>query len=435
MAKFFETLFFFGLLFLQLPPLFFILPAFNLHTLGKLILISTFFYKLIFNKDSKEILFKHKTIVSLFVLFFVSQSISILNVVSIEAFLRKYEDLLFASFAFFLLFFYLENQNHLRKILYILIFGFLANSLFQLLIYLAPIFFIQFGKIFMHPDSMNLITYKLQSSQLYFESYDEILIPIFFYFFIWAKAIPLKAFLITPIFVIGFFSFISNIRTKFLMFTFTTFCSFILFAKSLKKYFLLLLTLLLIFLYLVYKSQAVSLNFTVIERLFLEDPSRDYSTIVSRIDWWKRSVEIGMTSPLIGVGLGNYYDYLSWYKQKPFSLSILKNKVSEKIVQDPHNILFVTFVETGILGLIFFSLLIFYFIKKDFWIIKQQNKISSMFIIAFWPLFIHAFFNPSVVIKYQVLWWILRIVIEKYSLLSAFDKKRKLLFGSENVFS
>ncbi len=415
MIFFFENLFFFALILIQLPPFFFISRFLNIHTLAKLIFAFLFFYNILLNKNLKEILKKYKAILFFFILFFASQSISIFNVINVTAFWQRYEEFLFTSFVLFLLFIYLKKGN-VKKTVCILFLGFASNSLFQFLIYFYPKIFIQLGGMFIHPDLINLIAFKIQSGQLFFDSYDEILIPFIFYYFSQTKENKNKIGLIAPIFIIGFFSFISNFRTRFLMFIFAVFFSCILFFKRLKKFFPILLISSFIFLNLIYRLQISSLGFSVVERFLLTDKA-DYSSIVSRVERWKKSVEIGFSSPIVGVGLGNYYDHLTNFEQHKFSLSLFpqEKKVNEIMNNDPLNIFFTTFGETGFIGLFSFFLLIFYFIKEDLKKINNGNKISRIFIISFWTLFINSFLDPSYIIKYQILWWTLRVIIEKFS--------------------
>lgn len=406
-----KILFYFGLLLIQLPPFFLTSSWINTHTLAKIIFVFIFFYHIFYNKNKKEIFLQHKFIITIFLLFFISQSISIIYAVNIRAFLERYQNFLFSSLFFFLAFFYLRNKNSLKKIIYILFFGFFINFLFQFLIYFDPLLFSKIGYMFIHSGYMDLIVFNIQRGRVYFESYDEILIPVVFYYLTLTKSRSNKISLISFYFIIGFFSLVSNFRTKFLMLVFATFTPFILFIKNLKKYLLISIVLFLIFLYSVNKFQILSSGFSVFERFALEPQTEDYSTVTSRIDRWKKSVEIGMSSPITGVGLGNYYDYLSLKEQKNFSTSSLKEKHFELATQYPHNIFFTTFAETGFFGLISFTLLIFYFLKQDLTILfKRNNKLTISFIISFWTLFIFALFNPSITIKYQSLFWLLRIL-------------------------
>lgn len=417
MINVFENLFFSGLLLIQLLPFFFGQILFNTYTLAKGIFVFVFFYNVFFNKKLNKIFQKHKTIISLFAFYFISQSISIVYVLNIEDFIRKYQNFLFSSVIFLLLLIYIKNRSSILKVIYILIFVFLIDFLFQILIYIYPFLFIQLGNTFLHPAAMSLITYKIQMGQVYIESYDEILIPIIIYFLSQNKLSKHKVFFIFSFFTITFLSFVASIRTKFLMFIFSVIGSLALFIKILKKHLVLLTTAVSIFIFLIYKLQISSFGFTTIERLLLEDPIQDYSTIVTRIDRWKKALEIGSSSPIVGIGMGNYYDYLNWRHQRTFTSSVINSQsdIQQTMAKDPLNIFFTTFGETGSLGLFSLLLLIFYFIKKDIELLRQDEPFTKSFVISFWTLFIFAILNPAYSIKYQALWWVLRIVIEKLS--------------------
>lgn len=407
MIRFFENIFFFTLLLIELPS--FIPPFLSIstHAFAKIIFFCLFFYQILFNKEIKSILLKHKVIVSLYLLFFASQSASILNVLSVSIFLQKYQNIFFSSIIFFLSMFYLNKNNIVKKFIPILMLSFVINSLFQLVIYFFPLHFLKFGYWFIHQGQMDLINYNLKRFRIYFEDYGEILIPIFFYFLRRAERIHRKIILFFYIFLQGFFTFISTFRTKLLMYLFAFFSSLIFF----RKHFIVLMLIFLFSFYSFYKLQVSFFNFSILQRVLDED-FRDYSTVVTRIERWQKTINIGRSFPVFGVGLGHYYHYLNWHEQRNFSLFPLERKHFELSAQYPHNIFFSTLAETGFIGLISLVLLIFYFAKKDFYILRSKNQLAKSFIISFWTLFVFALFNPSINITYQMLFWTIRVAIE-----------------------
>ena len=147
--------------------------------------------------------------------------------------------------------------------------------------------------------------------------------------------------------------------------------------------------------------------------MLLEDKAEDVRTISSRITRGEKSIEIGLSSPIFGVGLGNYYDNLDFPMQKVFSRFKSINKEFELAAFYPHNIFFRTFAETGFLGLISLMMLFAYFIKKDVALLIGNKDLPKAFVVAFWILFIHAFFNPSSTVKFQSFFWLIRILIER----------------------
>ena len=54
---------------------------------------------------------------------------------------------------------------------------------------------------------------------------------------------------------------------------------------------------------------------SVLTRFLFEE--EETKTITSRVSYWKDALEIGLRSPFVGVGLGNYFDNLSTSSKKP----------------------------------------------------------------------------------------------------------------------
>jgi len=88
-------------------------------------------------------------------------------------------------------------------------------------------------------------------------------------------------------------------------------------------------------------------------------------------------------------------------------------KEFELAAYDPHGIFFKIFAETGFLGLFSFLLILGYFLKNDIKILSSKEEIPKIFVVSFWTLFLYALVNPSYTTKYQVLFWLLRILVEK----------------------
>jgi len=403
--------YFLSIFLIGLPPVFFLFSYINTHSIAKLIWLFSFLI-LGFKSYQKGIkLDISKTFLLLFLFYFITHSLSIIPAVNGGAFLEGYEDFFFSSIFFILSAFVIKGAKDIKKILVIFFIVAFMNAGFQTVIYFYPHLFTGLGGIFLHEGYLELILINIQRQRLYMEIYDETLIPIIFYFLTKRK----NREVLTPLFLlIGFFSFVSNFRTRFLMLVMALAGSVIVFLKEIKKYFLVLFAVGFLF-FSLYSILLQSTGFTVIQRVFLEDEYEDVSTVSSRINRWKKSVEIGLSSPLLGVGLGNYYDYLDSSMKQTISLFGHQEKEFEIAAHDPHNILFKTFAETGILGLMSLIMLLMYFLRKDFNVLKSDNNLSKAFVVSFWILFSHALFNPTATTKYQVLFWLFRILIEKAS--------------------
>jgi O-antigen ligase len=108
-----------------------------------------------------------------------------------------------------------------------------------------------------------------------------------------------------------------------------------------------------------------------------------------------------------GVGLGNFYNFLSnSYKKK--SINPWVNDLQQITFNDPHNILLSIGAENGFLALLFFTLLLLFFLKKDMKNFFGKKIINKILILSFWNLFLLGLQEPTYTLGYQILFWVLR---------------------------
>ena len=268
MISYLENLFFFSLLLTQLPPLYIQSQALNTHLLAKLILGFVFISSICKQRFKLALFKEHKVIIPLYIGYFISQSIYIIRAINIEAFIARYEDLFFSSLVFLLLFIYLNNQKQMRKIVFILFVSLIVNLSFQALIYFYPNLFIQLGNIFIHPKEMDLIIFNIQRGRIFFDSYNEIILPIIVLCFINNIYRKSQFFLIALFIFTVFFSFASNIRTNFVICILSVASIVILILRKAKIMTLIVVSIFFL-IFLSYKLQSVIIGFSVIERLLL----------------------------------------------------------------------------------------------------------------------------------------------------------------------
>ena len=411
LTKYIKFSYFTSVLLVGLPPVYFIFSIVNIHSIAKLIWLILFILVIFNIKNNLEINL-NKAFLILFLIFFLTQSASIVTARNVGAFLERYEDLFFSSIFALVTSAIMEKADDIKILIKILIATAAINVIPQLFIYFFPSLFISFSELFIHKGYLDLIELNIERGRIYLDIYDEILIPVLIFLSINNLKKKEGVFWIILTVLISIFSFISNFRTRFLMAASALAGSLVIFYKNLRKKLLLVLPLLTIF-YIIYNLVIQSMGFSVIERVLLEDKAEDVRTVTSRVLRWKKSVEMGISSPLLGVGLGNYYDNLDFSMQRAFSPfeSILKE--FELASYYPHNIFFRVFAETGFLGLLSIGLLFIYFIKVDSEILVNKNDLAKAFVVAFWTLFLHALFNPSSTVKYQAFFWLLRVVVER----------------------
>ncbi|MCM8787965.1 MAG: O-antigen ligase family protein, partial [Candidatus Omnitrophica bacterium] len=155
-----------------------------------------------------------------------------------------------------------------------------------------------------------------------------------------------------------------------------------------------------------------SIPLNTIERI-IEPSETETKTITTRFDWWRQSIEMGLSSPFFGIGLNNFYEYLSPKIKITNALFGSRNKLPQITATHPHSIFFQTFAETGFLGIISLTLLLGYFVKKDFEVFRKKNISCNLMIVSFWSLFLFGVFNPPITLQYIILFWFLRVLIIK----------------------
>lgn len=407
-----ERLHFLSVILILLPPFFLLTPVFSSHYLAGgiwlfiVLLIGWRLYK------GNKVEVNNKFLLILFILFFLSQSVSIVNAVNIGSFLATYKNTVFSSVLFILSLIFVRKKYHIEKLIIIFYLAASINIGLQTLVLLFPSITLSLIQQFIHGNYIKIIELNLFRGRIFIESYDEILIPVIFYSIINGR--NKKIFLSMLFILIVIFIFLSGFRTK----IFTTIAgavgmSFI-YVRYLKKYFILFFSITAV-IYILYQMLFFMGKPTVIDR-FLDFESNIGQITSGRIERWEKGIEIGLHSPFLGVGLGNYYDYLDRSMQRSASVLRYRKEEFELAALDPHNIFVKVFAETGFFGLISLLGLLIYFLKSDFLALRmKENYLSKSLVISFWMLVLFSFFNPSTSIVFQSMFWLLRAMIERSS--------------------
>lgn len=178
---------------------------------------------------------------------------------------------------------------------------------------------------------------------------------------------------------------LSNYRNFILSFLIMlTMISFIIVKKSIYKINIKLLlssTLLVIIIFSVLLQILTPIK--VFNRFMNKEPSG--STIILRLLYARQALEIASKNIWLGIGPGNYQNYNS-----PIKTVVTYNggtprqfEMNNYLVLGPHNIFFQTLAESGIFGLISFSLILISFGKEDYEYIIRKNKIYNINAIIF----------------------------------------------------
>lgn len=422
--------FLFAMLLLKIYP-FYLLPIqnviFSSHTLVKLIVIFTTIALFLGNYNKTvEIITKNKLLFILLFAFFLGQTASIIPAKDIALFLKFYHNTVLSIFIFLFSFILcLKRKNTPRVVFYFIVMTGTAIVLSELIFRifndsLLPFFIAVFQKeivdTFLSNKAQNKYVLALAG---------ELFLP-FFLFLIFNQKTKLKTkvFFIFISTILIFLSILSNFRTRTLSAAFCLFAfMLVFFIKNASNYFrssvipkVFGIFIIISFFSLVFYS-AINISdslysFNVIDRFVLQDKSEDLGTLNLRVDQMNNSVDLYRYSPLLGVGLGNYSNFIN----KEFRASPLTTSYELDFIRmskaRPHSIIFQLLGETGIIGLTTFSVLVLYFIFQDikYLMWKKPNFILS-YIISSWSVMIYALLNPADTIYVTGWFWFLRGVI------------------------
>lgn len=362
--------------------------------MGRILIVSLFAYFYVKNFSKIKILFKNNNLAFFIVALFVINSLSIVNSVNLASFYRRYKDVVLSFLVFFLFYF---NKEKYKVIVKIMLFSLVINFVYQfLLLFYEPSK--SFFSLLIYENHFKLVLNKLNyQNRLYIDTYDEILVP---FLFLSARLNISGLFLFVDILL----SFLSNIRSRILMIIFSLFSSIFTFRKAVFKTFIILLLLFIVG-FFIDRVSLLSFNQSFVDRFFYEDKIEN-QTIDFRLKQIEKAIEIG-EQKLFGLGLGNYYDYLTNAEKNNLTLSrgdLLIQAANEYV----HNIFGLILSETGLIGLFLFIVIIANFMINDIKTLKKENDYRKGLVIAFWILFSYGLFNPIVPFSYQFLFWGLR---------------------------
>lgn len=413
-------IFLFSILLIKLPPFYF-LPVtsqlFTSHIAAKFILFSVALY-LIKNRINK--IQKSKIFIFLLIYFF-SQSISIISAENIFLALKDYQNLISNTFIFLNSFLLIQYNGNKTNFLKFIIFTGLFVSLLEFIFFIFPQQFLSLGDIFIQKEVIETYIFDVKRGRYNLYLQNEIFLPFFIYFLV--KDIPftkIQSFLkLLFIPITLFLSVISNFRRRFLLAIISSILSVTFYhlkrpklSSFINKPNLIIIVITIIFaltgsLFLIKKYK----SYDVVDRILLLE-NQDVGTIVYRIDSFKTSLQLFLSSPLTGAGLGNYQIYVSNYN-KSINLDKISSNYIQRARSDPHSIISKTLAETGILGITGFLLLIFIFLKKDVLFLKYfYNHQLLPYIISFWLLFLYSLFSPFTTVFRAGWFWFLRGIIE-----------------------
>lgn len=427
----FLFIFLFALFLIKAPPFYF-LPIlnrlFSSHTLGKLIIFFIFIALLTSNfKKISLILKQNKTTFLLIMLYFLGQSLSVVTSGDIILFWKSYHNVIIALTIFLLSYFIVKlKKENIRIITLFVIATGVTLTLLELLYLLFPQYLVPLFKLVIQKEVLNAYLSELLRGRSSLTLELEMFIPFFLsalFLLGYKTKISLKLLFSTQLFILFFLSFLSNFRNRVLNSLFSIIIFFIILAfkkNIIRSIRIAPVTALIVIGTIVAISVAIFAStslysYNVFDRFLLEDRREDEGTLRFRLYAWSRSIEFFQSSPIFGVGLGNYFDERIYKNKLNFSFTREEYQVNYagNSAYSPYNINFQILSETGLVGFTSYLILFLYFLINDVKLLrKRTTNIVTPHIIASWSAFIYMNFEPASTIFIIGWFWFFRGVIE-----------------------
>lgn len=405
-----------GPIYLNLPL--FINTTWGIMKLLSLFLLSASLWKLA-KKGQLEII-KNSLFIPI-ILYFIAMTASLLVAQNLEAGVNDLTTIAFGLLFFYLAFSFFSSKKQIYWFFATVLFSAVLVSLIGFFAFLAPGFYKSVARNFVHEDSFRLYLFNRERGRI-FPLWDiELMIP-FFLFLIFQKDKILKALGMVGGGLLSLMVFLTNFRYRFVAFVFGI-IAYPFLNKRFLKFLPFFLLLIVVFVAYLFWSERV-LGVSIVSRFFLEDPQADLLPLQARLEMAWQSLEMFISSPLLGVGLGNYFDNFSLrvgYAGPPLYYFGLPHEAFLVLVfenyKGPHNLFLSTIAETGIFGLIALLCLLKSLLNQDILLFKRikssQNKqIASALIVSSWATILAAqFININTSLGALIFFWTARGII------------------------
>lgn len=408
MLRIFSGAFLLSILLIRLPPFYFfpiIKSSFlTSHSFARILSI-VLFAAVFLRKDYVKFTRPQVNLFCLYLGYLLVHSMSVYGAVNFDAFLLRYKDVVFPGLFLLASFAYLRSK---RDFTAAMVMSLAINFLYQAIIYLLPGLYSLMGKLFLYEGHLEFVSFNLARGRIFIETYDEAILPFLLIVGTGKTKIEKIGKRILP-FLVVVPTLLSNFRSRLLMLIVSSLLIFVTWFRTWKTAIISLLVVCVLF----FAADALSLRlwgFSLLDRVLLRSNYDDIQSLSSRWEGIRRSFELGVSRPVYGIGLGNYFDQLpTSTRSAVFSLANYYGTVWTSSL-NPHNIFAQIVVETGILGLLYYLAMLIIFLKSDIKILNSglRNRFQAAAVIGFWTLFSYSLFNPSTTLTYNTYFWILR---------------------------
>lgn len=390
-------------------PLYFHISALSSHSIARYLLLYLLAYVIFKTWKSQDILQNSMTNIAI-AIFVVTQSLSAITAMNWVSFIELANRFMFGIIIYVVGCYFLKSKKAIWIMLLSLFASIVIITIYQFIIFFYPSQFNRYLLPILYEPYLEVIDNYYALNKLFVDIFNPAFGALILFLFYFYRNFVKRIGLIVLFGSLIFFSIVSNFRTHALMLiTSVIFELFILFRGRGKIPVVMVLAGIALISIVTFNL----ISQTTIDRLFLPTIS-DYATLSSRTEMWALSTEMGLSSPLFGVGIGNFYD--NFPNKKIFKNSLIdwKNAEERVVIIDPHNIFFSTFAQTGFLGLFALIFMLFTFIKNDIQFFKENDLMLTTISICFWSLFLYSLLNPAISLQYLTLYWVLRSSLNSY---------------------
>jgi len=376
------------------------------HNLARFIVACLFIVTLI--RDIKT----NNKIALLFIapiLLLIARSISIIQTISVQEFIIQYKDFITGLLIYYTVVYGRYGHQKLHKTLII-------SSLLNILLYLG----FYFGMVTLQsPLWYDKYVYNIllhqQRGKYFLDLFDPALIPLFFVLIFRAKKHWLKALYILLIGIVIFLGTVSNFRVHLVISALAFLCC-LTFTKINRGFLVNVFVFIVLIFGVIQAGRWISYKNTsvdVVSRFSLED-QYDYQTLLSRFNFWSQAFNMFLLKPLTGVGLGNYYEFVSpKLNTSMFTIGHIDPVFAVTAVH-PHNVFFAELSQTGFFGITALIFLLGVFAYNDYKVLRKNgDEYVKAYIFCFWLLFTYSLVQPDTIIQNVALYWFLRALIAK----------------------
>ena len=354
--------------------------------------------------------------------YFMAMTASLLVAQNLGAAITDLTTIAFGLLFFYLAFSFFSSKKQIYWFFSVVLLSAVFVSLIGLVSFLAPGLYKGVAKNFIHEASYRLYLFNRERGRI-FPLWDiELMIPFFLFLFFQKEKILRRVGMIGGG-LVSLIVFLTNFRYRFLAFIFGI-ITYPILNKRFKKFLPLLILLAIVFGGYLFWAQNV-LGVTIITRFLLDDPQLDILPLQARMEMAWQSFEMFISSPLLGVGLGNYFDNFSLrvgYAGPPVYYYGLPHEAFLVLVfenyKGPHNLFFSTIAETGIIGLAALLYLLKSLLNQDILLFRrvkektQSRQITTVLIISSWATILAAqFININTSLAPLIFFWTTRGII------------------------